>query len=91
MGDRDCLVALSFDVFMTEFHANYLAEDWEEDTLHELLSMTQGASTFWDYAIALQSKNSLLHGTTSELPDDKCVSNLEWAWRLGCQRYPPKN
>jgi hypothetical protein len=76
MADRDRLVALSFDAFMTEFHTNYLAEDWEEDTLHELLSMTQGASTFWDYAVALQSKNSLLRGTISELPDDKLRQQL---------------
>jgi hypothetical protein len=70
MADHDCLIALSFDAFMIEFCANYLAEDWEEDTLHKLLSMTQGTSTFWDYAINLQSKNSLLCGTTSHLSDD---------------------
>ena len=76
MADHDRLVALSFDAFMTEFRTNYLAEDWEEDTLRELLSMTQGTSTFWDYAVALQSKNSLLRGTTSELPDDKLRQQL---------------
>ena len=31
VSDRDRLIALSFDDFMTEFHTNYLAEDWEED------------------------------------------------------------
>jgi hypothetical protein len=38
--------------------------------------MTQGLGTFWDYAIALQSKNSLLHGTTSHLLDDKLRHQL---------------
>jgi len=38
--DRDHLIGLSFDMFMVDFHANYLAEDWEEDMLCELLSMT---------------------------------------------------
>jgi hypothetical protein len=61
---------------MSEFRLNYLTEDWEEDTLCELLSMTQGTSTFWDYAVAIQSKNSLLQGTTSHLPDDKLCHQL---------------
>jgi hypothetical protein len=54
----------------------YLTEDWEEDTLHELLSMTQGASSFWDYTIAMQSKNAPLCGTVSHLPDDKLRHQL---------------
>jgi hypothetical protein len=45
-AECDHIVTLSFDVFMTEFHQNYLAEDWEEDTLCELLSMPQGNNTF---------------------------------------------
>ncbi|KIM71556.1 hypothetical protein PILCRDRAFT_15280 [Piloderma croceum F 1598] len=32
--ERDCLIALSFDTFMIDFHTNYLAEDWEDTTLH---------------------------------------------------------
>jgi hypothetical protein len=70
-ADRNCLIALSFDSFMIEFRTNYLAEDWEEDTLWELLSMTQGTNSFWDFAVAIQSKNSLLRDTTSHLPNDK--------------------
>jgi hypothetical protein len=62
---------------MTDFRQNYLAEDWEEDTLCELLSMSQGTSAFWDYAVAVQSKNSLLRGTTSHLPDDKLRHQLK--------------
>ncbi|KIM81505.1 hypothetical protein PILCRDRAFT_8569 [Piloderma croceum F 1598] len=55
------LIALSFDMFMINFHTNYLTEDWEEDTLCDLLSMTQGTTTsFWDFAVAVQNKNSLL-------------------------------
>jgi hypothetical protein len=71
IAERKCLIALSFDVFMMDFRQNYLAEDWEEDTLRELLSMSQGSNSFWDYAVAVQSKNALLRGTTSHLPDDK--------------------
>jgi len=70
-GDRDRLIALSFDAFMVEFRDNYLAEDWEEDTLREVLSMTQGNGSFWDFAVAIQNKNSLLRETSSHLADDK--------------------
>ena len=56
---------------MVEFCVNYLAEDWEEDTLREILSMTQGNSSFWDFAVAIQNKNSLLCGTTLHLVNDK--------------------
>ena len=75
-SDREHFVSLPFTAFMVEFCSNYLTEDWEEDTLHELLSMTQGTSSFWDYAVAIQSKNSLLHGTVSHLPDDKLRHQL---------------
>ena len=74
--DHDCIITLSFEVFMVEFHANYLSEDWEEDTLHELLSMTQGSTWFWDFLVAMQSKNSLLCRTLSHLPDDKLCHQI---------------
>jgi hypothetical protein len=45
-GERDRLIALSFDDPTIEFRTNYLAEDWEEDTLREILSMTQGNASF---------------------------------------------
>lgn len=75
-ADRNHMVALPFVAFMIEFQTNYLAEDWEEDTLHELLSMTQGSSTFWDYAVTIQATNSFLQGTTSHLPEDKLQHQL---------------
>ena len=40
ISDHECLISLSFKMFMAEFHSNYLVNDWGEDTLHELLSMT---------------------------------------------------
>jgi len=75
-SDCERIVTLPFITFMVEFRENYLTEDWEEDMLRELLSMTQGTSSFWDYAVAIQSKNSLLRGTTSHLPDDKLHHQL---------------
>jgi len=54
-ADRNRLIALLFDSFMIEFRTNYLAEVWE----------------VWDFAVAIQSKNSLLCDTMSHLPNDK--------------------
>jgi hypothetical protein len=70
--EHDRLIALSFNAFMIDFCANYLTKDWEEDALRDLLSMTQGTTTsFWDFTVVVQNKNSLLRGTKSHLPDDK--------------------
>jgi hypothetical protein len=38
--------------------------------------MMQGTSCFWDYTVAVQSKNSLLCSTTTHLPDDKLCHQL---------------
>ena len=81
-ADCDCLVALPFNAFMVEFRANYLAKDWEEDTLCKLLSIMQGSSSFWDFAITVQSKNSLLHKTTSHLPDVKLHQQISTGMEL---------
>jgi hypothetical protein len=70
-SDCERIVSFPFATFMIEFRSNYLVEDWEEDTLRKLLSMTQGSSSFWDYTVAVQSKNSLIRNTASHLPDDK--------------------
>jgi hypothetical protein len=79
-ADRVRICALTFTDFMSEFRLNYLDDDWEETTRRELLSMTQGADTpFWDFAIAVQAKNSLLNGTASHLEDDKLRHQLEAA------------
>ena len=61
---------------MSEFCLNYLAEDWEKDTLCELLSMTQGTSSFGDYTIAIQFKNSILWCTVLHLPNDMMCHQL---------------
>src|ERR1700720_3917987 len=61
--DRECISTLPFVAFVIEFRENCLAKDWEEDMLCKLLSLTQGITSFWDYTVTIQAKNSLLHGT----------------------------
>jgi hypothetical protein len=65
--ERDRFIDLTYTEFMKEFRAAYLEKDWEEIMCIELLAMTQGNSSFWDFAIQVQAKNSLLHDTASHL------------------------
>jgi hypothetical protein len=69
--------SLTFNAFMVEFHAAYLPENWEQDTHGEVLSLSQGTQTFWDFAVTLQSKNALLSNTMSHLSKDKLRHQLE--------------
>jgi len=75
--DCDRFLALAFPEFMTEFCVGYLPEDWEEVTRIELLGMTQNKSHFWDFAVQVQSKNSLLCNTPLHLDEDKLHHHIE--------------
>jgi hypothetical protein len=75
--DRDRFLALSFPDFMKEFRAGYLPEDWEEITRIELLAMTQNDLPFWDFAIQVQAKNSLLQNTPSYLATESLRHRIE--------------
>lgn len=75
--DHEHFAGLTFIEFMAEFRAAYLPEDWEEVTWIELLAMTQGADNFWDFSVAVQAKNSLLHATTSYQDKENIRHRLE--------------
>jgi hypothetical protein len=62
---------------MDEFREAYLDEDWEETTHHKLGGMTQGRRSFWNYAIEVQAKNSLLTGTASHLASEQLRHCIE--------------
>ena len=49
--DCECVCNLTFPNFMVEFCAGYLPKNWEQDAQAEVLSLTQGNQTFWDFAI----------------------------------------
>jgi hypothetical protein len=63
----DRLLKLSFAKFMTEFKSVYLPKAWEEITRIELLQLSQGSNSFWNFSIKVQGHNSILTGTTSHL------------------------
>jgi hypothetical protein len=75
--ERNHITGLTFPTFMAEFRTAYLKDDWEETVHRELGSMTQGSDSFWDYAIQVQAKNSLLIATTSHLDESKLRHRLE--------------
>ena len=75
-ADRAQIINLSFASFMTKFKKGYMDDDWEKDTCHEVLGMSQASNTFWDYTVSLQSKNSLLHGTPSHLSNEQICDQL---------------
>ena len=75
--ERDRFVDLTYTEFMKEFRAAYLEKDWEEITRIELLAMTQGDSSFWDFAIQVQAKNSLLRDTASHLSKHDLRQRIE--------------
>jgi hypothetical protein len=58
-----CLQELTFDNLITGFRENYLDEDWEDATCHELLNISQGTQNFWDFVVKLQAKG--FNGLTS--------------------------
>jgi hypothetical protein len=62
---------------MTKFQTGYLPEDWEASTHIQLLSMMQNELSFWDFAIAVQAKNSLLFNTASYLEKDALHYRIE--------------
>jgi hypothetical protein len=67
--DRLRFQSLSFDTFVIEFRVAYLPENWEQDTRSEVLSLSQGSQSFWDFVVTLQSKNALLTNTASAKSD----------------------
>jgi hypothetical protein len=52
---------------MTKFKSVYLSKAWEEITQIELLQLSQGNDSFWDFSVRVEGNNSILTGTTSHL------------------------
>jgi glycerophosphoryl diester phosphodiesterase len=69
--NREHLLVLTFMAFMKELKLLYLPKDWEEITRIELLQMTQANDMFWDFAVQVQAKNSILIDTPLYLDKDQ--------------------
>jgi hypothetical protein len=68
--------ALSFADFMVKVRATWLDRDWEHKFSNTLLNSCQGQGSFWDWQLALQTKNALLTTTPSHLPEDALCRKL---------------
>jgi hypothetical protein len=75
--NREHLLGLTFAAFMAEFKSLYLPKDWEEITRIELLQMNQGNENFWNFAVQVQTKNSILLDTPSYLNKDQLRNRIE--------------
>jgi hypothetical protein len=62
---------------MTIFRDAFLDKEWEDSTRREVLSMTQGQDSFWNFSIRIQAKNFLLKGTNSHLDNVKLRQQIE--------------
>ena len=68
--------ALSFDDFMKEFHNKWLPNNWEQDIRRKVLG-TKQSGVFWEWAVKMQSLNTLLRGTTTHLDDATLLNQLK--------------
>jgi hypothetical protein len=75
--DHERILELSFEEFFVELRSLFLDPNWEELTCREMGTMVQKGEAFWNYAIRMQAKNSLLLNTPSHLSDDQLRHHLE--------------
>ena len=64
------LTAMTFPIFMLEFHQLYLQPLWEEKTHVKFLTLSQGDNSFWEFAVTVQKTNSLMRHTPSHKDPD---------------------
>jgi hypothetical protein len=76
--DRDHILTLSFNKFMTELRKNFLPSDWVETVRMSLLGMRMSKNTrFWDFAQDVHTLNIVLRGTTSHMDNSMLRNQLE--------------
>ncbi|KIK41443.1 hypothetical protein CY34DRAFT_85364, partial [Suillus luteus UH-Slu-Lm8-n1] len=77
LNDQDRMDLLTFPEYMAEFCAYWLPSDWDDVTRQKLLSSCQGDKPFSEWAVEVQSLNSLLRGTPSQLTELSIRHHLE--------------
>jgi hypothetical protein len=74
----DTLKKMSFSAFFDEFSKNFRDKDWEEKLRIQLINSKLGKDeNFFNWAIACQTRNSLLKGTASFHSDDALIRLLQ--------------
>ncbi|KAG2144235.1 hypothetical protein DEU56DRAFT_910589 [Suillus clintonianus] len=77
LNDQDRLNALSFTDYIKEVRSYWLPADWADAVRQKMLSSTQGSKPFNEWAVEVQSKNTLLRDTPSHLNDTNLQYHLE--------------
>lgn len=68
---------MDFLTYMEELQRVWLPTDWERTIHARVLATSQGDRNFWDWAVELQSTNTLLFSTASHLNEDAMRNQLE--------------
>ncbi|KZP30599.1 hypothetical protein FIBSPDRAFT_725832, partial [Athelia psychrophila] len=66
-ADRTRIQSLSFMKFMHELRVKFLESNWEQEVEQSLLAMSQGDSSFKDFARRLKASNTRLVNTSAHL------------------------
>ncbi|KAG1802447.1 uncharacterized protein BJ212DRAFT_1304812 [Suillus subaureus] len=77
LNDQECINRLTFEDYMAEVHIYWLPLDWANITHHKMLSLNQGDKPFNEWAVEVQTLNTLLHGTTLHLSETDLHYHLE--------------
>ena len=84
--DRERLLTLTFDLFMSELRTNFLPTDWVESVRMSLLGMRMTRNMkFWDFAQSVRALNIVLRGTPSHLGESALQNQLEAGLEHGLQ------
>ncbi|KIK36858.1 hypothetical protein CY34DRAFT_93677, partial [Suillus luteus UH-Slu-Lm8-n1] len=68
---------LTFDEYMAEVRRVWLPTGWADTVRRKMLASTQGQRSFMEWAIDVQSQNTILRGTPSHLADANILYHLE--------------
>ncbi|KIK43352.1 hypothetical protein CY34DRAFT_40541, partial [Suillus luteus UH-Slu-Lm8-n1] len=77
LNDQDRFNSLSFADYIKEVRDYWLPSDWENTVRQDMLSSTQGQRSFIEWAVEIQSKNTLLRDTDSYFTDVYLKYHLE--------------
>ncbi|KAG1781465.1 hypothetical protein EV702DRAFT_1192955 [Suillus placidus] len=69
--------ALTFKEYIAEVRTYWLPTDWADAVHRKMLASVQGQRPFAEWAVDVQSQNTLLHDTTSHLDDKNILYHLK--------------
>ncbi|KAG1841699.1 hypothetical protein DFJ58DRAFT_610860, partial [Suillus subalutaceus] len=77
MTNQDEIDLMTFKEYMAEVREIWLPIGWADTIRRKMLASTQGQRAFSEWAIDVQSQNTLLRGTPSHLADVNILYHLE--------------